>query len=135
MVRSAPGALRHGGEGKTADVHGHAEIVRRGVDIAALELVLVGKGDGMDDEVQAVPHLGQFGKGGVDRLRPADVAIDQGGGLEGLDQRHHPLAEQIALIGKSELGAGVMQSLGNAPGNGMLIGDPHDQATFALHVA
>ncbi len=31
-----------------------------------LQLVLVGEGDGMDDEVEAAPTLFQRGKGGVD---------------------------------------------------------------------
>ena len=75
------GALRHRGEGIAADVHGHAEIFRRGIDIAALELVLVGKADGMDHEIQAVPDLPQFGEGGIDGAWLGDVAIDQRGGL------------------------------------------------------
>ena len=69
------------------------------------------------------------------RVRLADVAIDQGGGLQRFDQRHHALAEQIALIGKGQLRACFMQRLGDAPGDGMLVGHAHDQAAFALHEA
>ena len=49
------GALRDGGEGIDADEHRLGEIVRRGVDVAALQLVLVGEGDGVDDEVKRTP--------------------------------------------------------------------------------
>ena len=31
------------------------EIVRRGVDVAAVELILVGKRDGVDDEIERAP--------------------------------------------------------------------------------
>ena len=56
-------------------------------------------------------------------------------GLQRLDQRQHALLEHIALIGKGQFRAGLVQRLGDAPGNGVLIGDAHDQAAFALHQA
>src|SRR3546814_15622217 len=51
------GALHHRGETVAADVHGQREIVRAGIEIAALQLVLVGKADGMDEEVELAPVL------------------------------------------------------------------------------
>src|SRR3546814_3977170 len=53
------GALHHRGETVAADVHGQREIVRAGIEIAALQLVLVGKADGMDEEVELAPVLCQ----------------------------------------------------------------------------
>ena len=62
-----------------------------------------------------------------------DIAIDQRGGLQRLDQRHHALLEQIALIGEGQFGAGLVQRLGDAPGDGAVVGHAHDQAAFAFH--
>ena len=49
------GALRDRGERVAGDVHRHREIVRRRVDVAALELLLVGERDGVDDEIERCP--------------------------------------------------------------------------------
>ena len=43
------------------------------------------------------------------------------------------LAERLALIGEGELGAVRGQRLGDAPGDRVVVGDPHDQAALALH--
>ncbi len=45
-------AFRHLGEREARDQHGAHEIVARGVGVAALELVLVREGDGVDQEVE-----------------------------------------------------------------------------------
>jgi hypothetical protein len=89
----------------------------------------------MDQKVDRIPDLGQLGKGGIQRAGIGDVAIDQGGRLHRLDQRDHPLLEQVALVGEGQFRARLMQGLGDAPGNGMLVGDPHDEPALALHQA
>ena len=89
----------------------------------------------MDDEIHAVPHLAQCGKGGIDGGGIADIAIDHRRRLQRFDQWHHPLAEQVALVGKGQFGARIVQGLGDAPGDGVLVGHAHDQAAFALHEA
>src|SRR5664280_2363223 len=43
------------------------------------------------------------------------------------------LAKRVALISERELGAVVAQHLGDAPGDRVVVGDPHHQPTFALH--
>lgn len=48
-------------------------------------------------------------------------------------QRLDTLLERFALIGEGNLGALIGQRLGNAPGNGMLIGDAHDEAALPRH--
>ncbi len=87
----------------------------------------------MDHEVQPVPHLAQFGEGGIQRGGVGDIAVDHGGRLHRLGQRHHALLEQIALIGEGQLRTRFMQSLGDTPGDGVLVGHAHDKAAFALH--
>ncbi len=46
-------------------------------------------------------------------------------------ERPHALAERLALIGEGELGALRVHRLGDAPGDGMVVGDPHDEAALA----
>ena len=72
-------------------------------------------------------------KARVDRALVGDVAIDQGGRVQRRRQRAHPLLEGVALIGEGQLGAGLVERLGDAPGDGPVIGDAHDEAAFALH--
>ena len=50
---------------------------RVGVGVAALELVLVGKGDGVDEEVDAAPVLLERREDGVDRGDVLDIAGQQ----------------------------------------------------------
>ena len=129
------GALGHGGERVAGDVHGHREIVGRGVDVAPLELLLVGEGDGVDDEIEVAPDRAELGEGGVERGRLGHVAVDQGRRAQRLDQGDDALLERLALIGEGELGALAGQRLGDAPGDRAIIGDPHDEAALAGHDA
>ena len=50
-------ALGDLGEGEAGDHHRAREIRARGVGVAALELVLVGEGDGVDQEIERAPFL------------------------------------------------------------------------------
>jgi hypothetical protein len=70
-------ALGHRDQAVGRNVHGHQEVVERGVVIAPAQLGLVGIADGVDDEVDRVPARLQFGEGGVERVHVGHVAIDQ----------------------------------------------------------
>jgi hypothetical protein len=105
----------------------------RRVDVAALELVAVGEGDGVHDEVEAAPFTFQRAEDGLERLVVLDVGFDDDLRAHRLDERLHALAEGVALVGEGEFGAVLMQSLRNAPGDGVIIGDAHDQAALAGH--
>ena len=48
-------------------------------------------------------------------------------------QRFDPFAERFALIGEGEFRALIGERLGDAPGDRMVIGDAHDQASLAVH--
>jgi hypothetical protein len=50
-------------------------------------------------------------------------------------QRLDALPERLALVGQRDLGALVGEGLGNAPGNGTVVGDTHDEAALAGHQA
>ena len=53
------GGLRHLGKGKGRDHHRIGEVLPAGIEIAALQLVLVGKGQRMDNEIDAGPVTGK----------------------------------------------------------------------------
>jgi hypothetical protein len=55
------------------NIHGAAEILPRGVGIIALQLVFVGEGDGMDDEIQCAPFLADRGEDRIHRCQILDV--------------------------------------------------------------
>ena len=60
------GAFGDFGEGEARDHHRADEIVPRRVGIAALELVLVRKGDGVNEEIERPPFLRDGGECGVE---------------------------------------------------------------------
>ena len=48
-------------------------------------------------------------------------------------ERLDPPAERLALVGEGELRAVRGERPGDAPGDRMVVGDPHHQAALALH--
>ena len=129
------GHPRHLGEREAGDHHGAGEILPRGVGVAALQLRLVGEGDGVHDEVEAAPGHAQRIENRLQRCAVLHVAgIEQRGAERGGERLHAP-AEMLALIGEGELRALRGERLGDAPGDRMIVGDAHDQAALAGHQA
>jgi hypothetical protein len=56
------GALGQRRERVAGNEHGLGEVLLRGVDVAAVELCLVGEGDGMHQEVELAPLPAELGK-------------------------------------------------------------------------
>jgi hypothetical protein len=54
-------------------------------------------------------------------------------GADQARERLDPLAERLALIREGELRAMRRERLGDAPGDRVVIRDPHDQSALALH--
>ena len=100
------GALRDRGQRIAADQHGLGEIVRCGVDIAAVELVLVGKRDRVHHEIDLAPFLLHHIEGRVDGRRLGDVAMADHDAVEFLGQRLDPLLQRLALPGQGDFRAG-----------------------------
>ncbi len=128
--RGALGDLR---EGEAGDEHGPREILAGGVRIAALEFVLVGEGDRMDEEVELPPLLLDRREDGVHRGEIFDVAREQDVRADAFGERLHALPQRLALIGEGELRPLVGERLGDSPSDRMIIGDAHDQSALALH--
>ena len=64
---------------------------------------------------------------------PDGICFDHDLGAERFDERLYAAAETFALIGEGHFGARVVQGLGDAPGDRMVVGDPHYEAAFAGH--
>ncbi len=127
------GAAHAGGEGIDRHVHRGAEIVGGGVDIAPAQLALVGKADGVNVEIELAPRFFQRGEGGVEAVFVRDVTFVQFRHAQLRGQWLGPLAELVALIGERQFGPGIGQRAGDAPRNGFIVGEAHDQPAFALH--
>ena len=61
------GALRQRRERVAGDQHGLREVLLGGVDVAAVELGLVGEGDGVHQEVELAPLPAELGEHGIHR--------------------------------------------------------------------
>ena len=123
--------LRDLGKGEGRDHHGLVEVPAAGVQIAALQLVLVGKGQRVNDEIDGRPVTGKPVKGLSYRAFMRDIAFHHQVGADRFRQRAQPLAEPLHLIGEGKLGTGLGGGGGDAPGAGAFIRDAHDQAPLA----
>ena len=119
------GTLRDSGEAVTGDIEAHLEVLRRGVDIAACQLVLVGKGNGMHYKIKLAPIALQLFENGVQAGVVGDIAWHNFG-IDALRQRAHAAFKGLALIGEGQFSAGIGTCFGNAPGNRALIGNAHN---------
>ena len=109
------------------------EVLAACIRIAALQLVLVGEGDGMHQKVDRAPLLAQGLEHAIHRGNVFDIAGQHGFRADAVRQRGHPLVQALALIGKGQFGALIGQRLGNAPGNRMVVGDTHYKSALAAH--
>src|SRR3546814_8895453 len=87
------------------DVERAQEVVAAGLQVLALQLVLVGIGDGMDQEVELAPGLLDGGEDGIDGGVVGDVAGQHHLGADRFGQRAHPPLQGLALEGECEFGA------------------------------
>jgi hypothetical protein len=82
------------------------------------------------------PHFSRIARTvAVDRGDILDVAGHDEVGAELGGERLHALAKRLALVGEGEFRALCRKLLGDAPGDGMIVRDPHDEAALALHDA
>ena len=112
---------------------GALEIVDAGIDVAALQLLLVGVGDRVDEIVQAPPGGSQTIEQDIQARGIGHVGRQDQLGAELLGQGPHTFEQGLALIGDRHLGTLRMQRLGDPPGEGAVVGNAHDQASLALH--
>jgi hypothetical protein len=125
------GALGDGGEGIDGNIHRALEILARGLDVAARQLVLVGKGDRVDEEVEPAPARLDLGEDGVDAGEIGHVAMAGDDRAEFGRKRLDALLESVALVGQRKLGALRGAGLRDAPGNGAVVCHAQDEPALA----
>src|SRR5262249_32905650 len=111
-------------EGVAAHQHRLGKIVRRRVQVAPGQLILVGEGNGVDEEIERAPFRFNRRESRVDSIRFGYVAVADHQPADLLRQRFDPLLQRLALIGESELGALPMASLCDAPGERAVVATP-----------
>ena len=109
------------------------EIGARGVGVAALQLVAVGEGKRVHDEIERAPFLLDHLEHAFDALQILDIGLLDDRSADRLGKRHGAAAESAALIAEGKLGALAVQHAGDAPGDGAVVGDAHHQPTLARH--
>jgi hypothetical protein len=87
----------------------------------------------VDDEIQLAPFLLEGFEDRVQARHVGDVARQHDIRVQGLGQGRHPFLQHLALVGQRDLGAGVTGGLGDAPGDGTVVGHAHDQALLSGH--
>ena len=125
------GALGDSREGIAGDQQRFGEIGLARLDIASGQLVLVGEGDAMDDEINRTPELCGLIEHRVDGGGVGHVAMAQHMGAKALRERAHALLQRIPLIGEGEFCALVMGRLGDPPCNGAIVRHAKHKAAFS----
>ena len=74
------------------------KLSRLRLDIAAAQLVLVGKADGVDHEVEVAPAVLDLSEQPVERRGIANIAFDQKIAAQRLGQWAHALFQRSALM-------------------------------------
>ena len=87
----------------------------------------------MDEEIDRAKGGLNLGKGGVHGGIIGHIGLNQQLGPNTFGQRTHPPLQTFAHIAKGQFCALGGQLRGNAPSNGVVIGNAHDQALLALH--
>ena len=126
---------RDGGEGVAGDLHGLREVGAAGIQVAALQFLLVGVGDRMDHEIELAPNLPEPLEHRLQRAFRANVALHQFADAELFGQGCDALEEGVPLVGQSQFRAFCVNGLRNTPSDRMIVGNAHDQAALATHQA
>ena len=87
----------------------------------------------MHQKIELPPFGLEGGEHGVDRRFVLNVARQQQFCPDFLGQRPDAPAEGLALIGEGQFGTGGGKSFGDTPGDGMVVGDAHNEAALAGH--
>ena len=120
------GSAGDGDERVDADVKGDAEALAGAVDELAAQLLGGGEGHGVDEDVELAVLLLEGCEEGVDLGVVGDVALEAGGAGQLVDQAFGLKAQALVLIANGQGCASLLQFLGDAPGDGTLVGQPED---------
>src|SRR3974377_1337451 len=117
----------------TAERECFGEVLRRSFDVTPVELILIGKCNGVDQKIDAAPSGLYCSEGSIDRLGLGYVAVTDDNTTDFVGQRFDKFFQRIALVCKCKIVAMSAACFCNPPGKRPVVGDPHDQAAFAVH--
>jgi hypothetical protein len=124
-----------GNEGVGGNIQREMEIGARGVPEIAFHRFLVGKGDGVHDEVEPPPAGLDLGEEIVELRVVADVELFDEARPDRLGQGMNPFLQRLAEIVEPELGPLALTGPGHTPCDRFLVGDAQDQPFPALQNA
>ena len=123
---------RHRRQRVARDVEREQEVVARRVDVAALQVVRLGEGDGVHHQVEAAEARGHVGEGAIEVGVVAHVAGHHHVGFHGLRELPHVLLQPLALVREGELRACRVERLRDRPRDGTAVGDAGDERELSL---
>ena len=112
----------------------NAETIAAGVEERAAEIFGGRVGHGVDEDVELAVFLLQRGEQRFDFGVARYVALETAGAGELVDQVFGLGLHALVLVADGQGGAGRMQFLGDAPGDGTLVGQPEDYGRFACQI-
>ena len=102
------------------------------VQVTPLQQFPGGKGDGVDQYVQAVPMIRQAIKKGLYLVVTGDIAGQGNIRIDLCSEFFHAFPQFPILVGECQVGAFTVHCLGNTPGNGTIACHAYDQCTLAV---
>ena len=87
----------------------------------------------MNEKIEAAPVLSKCREDGVHGRSIGDIAGEHVLGADVYGERLDPLFQGVALIGEGQFSTLGGARFGDAPGDGPVVGDAHDQAALSGH--
>ena len=117
------------------DVHGLREALGRAVHHAAVQIVARCERDGMHDDVEPAPGLGDRGEHGLFLSGMGRVHRQDQRSVELLGEGAHETLGFLVEIGDREFGSCLTHGLRHAPADGLVVRDPDDEGALACENA
>ena len=121
-----------GGKRKGRNFQCQLEAVARGIQKAAVEILTVGKGYGVDQDVQVAPVVFDQGGSVGDLAVVAHVTLEGKFTAQVLTEGLHPFFNGLAHIVEGQARALFLKGGGDAVGDASVVGKAHDQGFFSL---
>ena len=133
-VMRGAAARRDGNERIDADVVGDAEALAAGVNELAAQLSGRREGHGVDEDIELAVFLFERGEEGFNLLVVGDIALETARAGQLGDEVFGLEPHAVILIANGQGGAGLVQFLGDAPGDGTLVGQPEDHGRLTRQI-
>ncbi len=122
-------------EGVGRDVEGEGEAIARRVDEGALEVLPLGEGEGVDEDVEVAMGIAPAVEDPLDLLVRLDVARLDEGRPETLGERADPSVDEALDRREADRRALGVERLGDAPGDRVVVRHAEDEGLPAVEHA